>query len=125
MPDSGSIRKCTLDGITGDVPADCNVNFNRNQYEKEGSATSGNNRIKVTKRVQNIEGLEWAVTGAEMESLNAVADKILTNVTMSIELADTSVYRATGQVYFENYESDTGKAKITLIPKRPWRPFLP
>jgi hypothetical protein len=125
MADSGSIRQLRLRGISLDVAADCNITFNRSKYEKDASATSGDNRFKVTKRVQKIEGLEVNTTPAEMELLDAVAGTVLTNVTMSIELADTSVYRASGQVFFDTYESMDGKSKVTLLPKRDWTPFLP
>jgi hypothetical protein len=48
----------------------------------------------------------------------------LADVTMSVELADGSIYKATGRINYENYESETGKSTIQMIPKKDWTPFL-
>lgn len=119
----GTLRKVVLAGITFDVFGDVNITFNRNKYEKEGIPTTGDNLIKRTKRIQTIESLDLKTNPSEMEDLNDLADS-LADITMSVELADGSVYKATGQVNFENYESDTGKSTCTLIPKRDWYPVL-
>ena len=118
----GTIRKIVIAGITYDVAADSNFTFNRNKFEKEGQATTGKNLIKRTKRVQTVEG-ELSLTPQDMESLNTAANS-LADQTLAIELADGSVYKATGEVNFESYETDSGKGKITLIPRRDWTPFL-
>ena len=118
----GTIRKVVLNGISFDVMADSNVTFNRAQYEREGVPTSGRTLQKMTKRVQTIEGLTLGVTSDEMELLKSISDGIA-DVTMSITLADTSVYKATGAVYFESYESENGQASVTLIPKNDWTAF--
>ena len=120
---TGTIRKAVIDGITFDVFADANITFNRTAYEIEGQATTGKNMMKMTKRVQTIESLDLAVTPKEMETLKSKSES-LADVTLSVELADASVYKATGRVYFESYESETGKATCTLIPVRDWQPFL-
>lgn len=122
MADSGSLRKAVLDGVTFDVMADCNITFNRGKFEREGTPTTGRTRQKATLRVRTIEGLEVATNPSEMETLKTISEKS-TSVTMAITLADSSIYRATGAVYFENYESETGKSAITLIPDRDWTPF--
>ena len=119
----GTIRKAVIDGITFDVFADANLTFNRSKFETEGQATTGKTMMKMTRRVQTIEGLTLATTPAEMETLNSKAEG-LADVTLSIELADGSVYKATGRIYFENYESETGKSAVTLIPGGDWTPFL-
>ena len=118
----GTINKAVLNGISFDVMADSNVTFNRSQFEREGVATSGRTLQKMTKRVQTLEGLTLGVTPDEMELLKSISDGIA-DVTMSITLADTSVYKATGAVYFENYESENGQASVTLIPKNDWTAF--
>ena len=46
------------------------------------------------------------------------------SVPMSFELADGTIYRGTGQVNFESYESETGKSTCTLIPEGEWTPFV-
>lgn len=118
----GTIRKAVLNGISFDVMADSNVTFNRSKYEREGIPTSGRTLQKMTKRVQTIEGLTLGVTPAEMESLKDISDG-LADVTMSLELADTSTYKASGRVFFESYESENGQASVTLIPTNDWTAF--
>jgi len=120
---TGSLRKVTLNGRTFDVYGDTNITFNRNRFEKEGQATTGETLIKTTIRVQTVESLDLATTPAEMEALNDIANS-LASITMAFELADGSVYRGSGQVNYENYESETGKSTCTLIPKGDWTPFV-
>lgn len=118
----GSLRKVVLNGTTYDVMSDTNINFKRSQYEKEGVPTSGKNMIKFTKRVQTVESCDLGASVEEMEELAAKADSIA-DITMSFELADGSVYRGTGHINFEGYESETGKITLTLIPVGDWTPF--
>jgi hypothetical protein len=58
-----------------------------------------------------------------MESLKTKCES-LADETMSVTLADGSVYRCTGRANFESYESETGKSKLKLIPRKTWTPFL-
>ncbi len=119
----GSIRKVVIDGITFDVPLDADITFNASQYTIEGVATSGDNMTKRTKRVQTIEGLTIATSAAEMITLRDKADS-LADKTLSIELADGSVFKSSGQINFENYTSQDGKTAIQLIPRKAWTEFL-
>lgn len=119
----GSIRKAVLDGVTYDVPADSNITFPLAGYSTEGLATSGKTMFKMTKRVRTIESMELAVTPAELIVVKGLAEQ-LSNITMSIEIADGSVFKASGRIDFEGYESETGKLKIKLIPDGDWTPFL-
>jgi hypothetical protein len=119
----GTVRKVVLDGRTFDVPLDVDVTFNYSQYTVEGVATTGRTLQKRTKRVQTIEGLVIACSAAEMVALADMADS-LADKTMSIELADGSVFKSSGQINFENYTTADGKANIQLIPTNAWAPFL-
>ena len=120
---SGTLRKCVLAGTSFDVFADVNVTFNRAKFETEGQATTGKTVFKMTKRVQTKEGLTLKCNPSEMEYLNELSDS-LADITMSVEYADGSVYKATGRINFENWESETLKATVTLIPSGEWTPFL-
>ena len=123
MSNVGTIRKVVIDGVTFDAFADSDITFNKSKYTVEGVATTGINLTKRTKRVQTIEGLTLAVSPSEFVNLTAKADS-LADKTFSIELADGSVFKATGQINFENYTSMDGKASIQLIPIRDWTEFL-
>jgi hypothetical protein len=126
MPNSGTVRKVVINGVTYDVPADANITFNRASFEKEGIATSGKTMTKMTRRVPTMESVTLITTPDEMEELNDVAESIA-DATVSVELADGSVYKTSGQINYENYESEEGKSTITIIPaktKDAWTPFL-
>ena len=123
MSNVGTIRKVVIDGVTYDAFADSDITFNKSKYTVEGVATTGRTLSKRTKRVQTIEGLTLAVSPAEFVNLTEKADS-LADKTFSIELADGSVFKATGQINFENYTSMDGKASIQLIPIRDWTEFL-
>lgn len=126
MANVGTIRKIVINGVTYDVPNDINITFNRSSFETEGTATSGKTMIKKTRRVPTLESVVLMTTPAEMEELNSVAEG-LADATFSVELADGTVYKSTGQINYENYETEEGKSTITFIPaktKDAWTPFL-
>jgi len=118
----GTPRKIVIDGITFDIFPDTNVTFNIGNYEIEGQATTGDTLYKRTKKVQTKEGITLAVNPQKLaqleEKANSLADK-----TFAVEYADGTTYRATGQINLENWESESGKASITMIPKRNWTKF--
>lgn len=118
----GSLRKAVLDGTTYDVMSDTNINYKPSKFEKEGVPTSGRNLIKFTKRIKTVESCDLGVSVDEMEELSAKADSIA-DITMSFELADGSIYRGTGHIHIDGYESETGKLTLTLIPVGDWTPF--
>ncbi len=119
----GTPRKVVLDGVTYDVMADTNITFNASKYEIEGQPTTGDALFKYTKRIPTMESLTIAATPAILEDVKEKADS-LADKTMSVEFADGSVYKATGKIKLENWESETGKLTVQLVPKRDWEPFL-
>lgn len=114
---SGTIRKVTINGVTYDMPNDINITFNRSSFVTEGVPTSGKTMVKKTRRVPTVEGLVLVVSPSEMEELNDIAEG-LADATFSVELADGSVYKSSGQINFEKYESQDGKASVTFIPAK-------
>lgn len=118
----GTLQKVTVGGVTYDVMADININFMRSDYEKESVPTSGDPMIKMTKRNQNIENVDIAVDTDELETLSGVANSIV-DTTLSIALADGTVYRSSGHITFSGYESDSGKLSLTLLPTKKWTKF--
>jgi len=119
----GTIKKFVIDGTTYDVSADSKAGFTTTKYKKEGQATTGDTLFKYTKQVQVVKGIDAMLTPKQKESLSAKADS-LADVTMAISLIDGSVYRGTGRVEMGEWDSDTGKCPIDLIPKSDWTPFL-
>jgi hypothetical protein len=114
---SGSIRKLVLNGVTYDVPGASNFTFNLSSFETEGIPTSGKTMFKMTRRVPTIEGVEIIATPAEAENLRVLSEG-LADITIAIELADGSVFRGTGKVNFESFETEEHKCSLTLIPAR-------
>ena len=119
----GTPRKVVIDGVTYDVMADTNITYNASKYAIEGQATTGDALFKYTKRIPQMEGITIAATPAILEDLKLKADS-LADKTLSVEFADGSVYKASGRINYENWESESGKATVQLIPKRDWEPFL-
>src|SRR4030042_1108333 len=113
----GTLRKIVIDGITFDVFADTNVEFNPSKFKTEGMPTTGKTMFKMTRVVMEKKGIGIATAHAEMETLKEKAES-LADVTLAVEYADGSVYRATGRIDFEGYESDSGKSTIRMIPVR-------
>lgn len=118
----GSLRKIVLDGRTYDMYADSKATL-KPPYTTEGLATTGVNLMKMIKQVETIEGVELATTPQDMEAIKKLSQS-LSDITMSLELADGSVYKGSGRIDFEGYETEMGKSKIKLIPRKSWTPFL-
>jgi hypothetical protein len=119
----GTPRKVVIDGVSYDCMMDMNITFNYSKYEIEAQPTTGKTLFKRTKRNENMESIALAVNPTELEEIrsksNSLADK-----TFSVELADGSIYKSTGQINFENYETETGKATMQFLPNGEWTPFL-
>jgi len=120
---TGTLQSVVIDGVPYDVMSDTNISFLRSKFEKEATPTSGKPLIKMTKRNQNVESVDLACEPSELETLATKADG-LAEVTLSFTLADGSVYRGTGHINFEGYESETGKVTLTLLPTSDWTPFI-
>jgi hypothetical protein len=123
---SGSIRKLVLNGVSYDVPASANLTLNLSSFETEGIPTSGKTMFKMTRRVPTIEGVELNTTPREAETLKILAEG-LADITIAVELADGSVYRGTGKINYENFETEENKSTLTLIPaktKNAWTAFV-
>ena len=120
---SGSLKKLVIDGVTYDVSADAKASLNPSQYDIEGQPTSGDTMFKYTKRIQTITGIDCMLSPSQLDSLRAKADS-LADLTLAVTLADGSVYRGTGRIKIDKWESDTNKATIDLIPAQPWTPFF-
>jgi hypothetical protein len=119
----GTLRKATFSGVTYDVMADTNISFKNSKFETEGVATTGKTLMKMTKRVKNVESLDLGVTPQEMEDIKSLSES-LADIPMSFELADGSVFRGSGRINFDTYESETGKLSIGLIPNGDWTSFI-
>lgn len=119
----GTVRKILIDGVSYDLMMDINITFLFSKYEIEAQPTTGKTLFKRTKRNENMESVALATNPSEMVDLrdkaNSLADK-----TFSVELADGSIFKATGQINFENYESESGKTTLQLLPNGEWTPFL-
>lgn len=119
----GTLSKVVIDGMTFDVFPDSKVSYNPSDFEIEAQVTTGDALFKMTKRIPAMEGLELACTLNQLEILkeksNSVAD-----ITLAVEFADASIYRSSGRIKTDNWESDTGKISVDLLPKRGWTAFL-
>lgn len=120
---TGSIRKVVINGATYNAMSDANVTSIPSKYAIEAIPTSGGNMFKMTRRAKTKESVDLGVSQAELQALTAVSES-LADCTMAIEFADGSIDRASGRIHIENYESETGKLSLTMIPKNDWTPFI-
>jgi hypothetical protein len=123
---SGTLRKVVINGVTYDVMGDTNITFNKSSFEIEGMPTSGRTMFKMTRRVPTMDSVGLATNPAEAEELQSVSES-LADATISVELADGSIYRTTGKINYESFESESNKSNIQIIPaktKDAWTPFL-
>lgn len=121
----GTPRKVTLDGTTFDVMSDANFTEMGSQYEKEGIATSGRTMQKRTKRSKTVESVTLACNGDERALLEEL-DERLDNFPISYENASEDVYRTDGFISFEQRETETFAATITMHPAvgNQWEAFI-
>lgn len=115
MSVSGSIRKVLLDGLSFNAAGDANV-AKTPVVEKEAVPHSGGNMIKRTKASGNVESVKLLCTPTEYETLEGIADG-LGSFPMSYEMADGSVWRTSGTVSLDNYESEEHSVEVTMIPE--------
>ena len=119
MPVSGSIRKVLINGLSFNAAADANF-AKTPKLEKEAIPHSGGNMVKVTNASGQVESVKLTCTPIEHDILEGFADD-LNSFSMSYEVADGSVYRTTGTIMLDNYESEENSVEITMIPEsRTW-----
>ena len=114
MSVAGTPSKLLLDGESFDLISDAEFTIDRTAFTKEQIETSGEPIVKMKKNTQIVEG-EVACNSKKYESLmnkvNGLAD-----ITLSITLADGSVYKSKGQVSAEPWSAQDNKCKIKIIP---------
>lgn len=114
MAVSGSIRKVLIDGLSFNAAADGNF-AKTPRLEKEAVPHSGGNMIKHTRASGNVESAKLICTPTEFATLESKAEE-LTTFSMSYEMADGSVWRSTGTIMLDNYESEEHSVELTMIP---------
>ena len=114
---SGTLRGVTFDGLAFRVPADINVTLNLSEYENENIPTSGLSVPKKTLRSPDAEGVVLIANPIEQETLRDLAGR-LEAFPISAELADGSVWRTTGNINFENVETQENRATVRIMPDR-------
>ena len=124
---SGTLRKVVINGVTYDVPGDANITFNLSSFEVEGMPTSGKTMMKMTRRVPTMDSVPLSTSPEEADELLKVAESI-SDATIAVEFADGTTYRTSGKISYENFETESNKSTIKIIPaktKDAWTPFFP
>ena len=114
---SGTLRGVVFDGLTFRVPADINVSLNLSEYENENVPTSGRSVQKKTLRSPDAEGVVLITNPIEQETLRELAAR-LEAFPISATLADGSVWRTTGNINFENIETQENRSTVKIMPDR-------
>ena len=114
---TGTLRGIVIDGLTYRVSGDINVTLNLSEYENENIPTSGLSVHKKTLRSPDAEGVIVIANPIEQETLRSQAAR-LEAFPMSALMADGSVWRTTGNINFENVETQENRATIKIMPDR-------
>ena len=114
---TGSLRGTVIDGIPFLPAFDTNVTLNLSPIEKEGIPTAGRTAFKHTLRSPNAEGVVVIADATEQELLRQISER-LDSYPLTFELANGDIWRTTGQINFENAETEESRATIMFIPDR-------
>ena len=117
MAVTGSLRKVVIDGVPFLPAFDTNVTLNLSPIEKEGIATPGRTMFKHTIRSPNAEGVVLVAEPSEQDLLRQTSERLDT-YPLTIELANGDIWRTTGQIGFENAETEESRASVMFIPDR-------
>lgn len=119
----GSVKSVTIEGQSFNVAADVNATFTPTSHEKSKLATSGKAMTKSVKRVQLLEGLVLLINGSDLEALKfyveADSDK-----QVIVTLASEDSYQALAEINLEGYETEEGRATISVHPSEEWTAFI-
>jgi hypothetical protein len=118
----GSLRKITLDGVTYNVHATSGFSGPGSLYENTSIPTSGQNMRKMVKRANVKEKIELICNAIEADDLKTLSEST-GDITMAIETAAGDVYRTTGWIAYEGFESEEGKVTLNLHPRTDWTLF--
>lgn len=120
---SGSNSALEIDGVSFDVAADANFSVTPTEYENDLVATSGKPMIKKMRRTPNVESVVLIANADDRQKLEAFNDqKEPYGIAWTNAAGD--VYRTTGVIHFETYETEENRCTITLLPREPWAPFI-
>ena len=114
---SGTLRKFSFEGVTFRAAMDVDVNLQISAYENEGIPSTGKSMLKKTLRNPNAEGIGLLLNPQEQDVMREFSERTETG-TMSMELADGSVYRTSGWIEFPGVQTAENRAEITVIPDR-------
>jgi len=119
----GSLLKVTINGVSYDVLADTNLDVVPPRFKNEALATSGRNLRKQTRQVQEVKSVVIACNADERAQLITVAENTV-DVTLAYTTAAGDVFRASGWIDFEKWETLEHKASLTLFPRDKWEAFV-
>ncbi len=124
MKVSGTPEEVTVDGTPLDVFSDTNITLNTTGIKVDGDATSGETMYSHTRVLAKGENLTVAVDLTTDVILSELNNRLST-YPISIKLAGGDVYSTTGKISYSGFDTDKGKATITVIPstsRNPWTP---
>lgn len=115
MSVAGSIKSVTVAGFTLNPVGDSSGKFPVSNFETEATATAGEPIIKYSRKVNTIEGIEFAVTPSQAESIGAIANRTIPYDT-TIVLMDDSIYQGQSIISAKERDSMEGKMGIDFHP---------
>lgn len=119
MSNSGSIEKLILNNVDYPVSGEADFSRTSGDYAVEGQPTSGDTNFKYAKQVQNVEGVDIVVNGANRANLIDLVNR-KTNYGMAYTTANGDTYTATGHITITGDATQDAKVTCTMIPERKW-----
>ena len=116
---SGTIKKLALGGIPFDVSADANMTVILTNWANEAEATSGQHMRKMTRQVSTIESVPIRGDLGDFKILKKFSDS-QSDITLSVTLINGQVLKSTGWINFENFETDSMTANVSIFPRSEW-----
>lgn len=116
---SGTIRSCSIDGLTYAVKADADVSMKLSKYTTERIPTSSGSFQKKTKIIQTIENVTLGLGGLDRDNLRRSAEK-QEDIPMSLTDAGGNTYSCYGSFDIESWTSQDDEVTVTLQAADEW-----
>lgn len=110
---AGSPRGATIAGIPYNVAADANIAFGP-RATWEAIVHSGGNMMKSVIAEASAEAVKLIVSPSEYAVLRAQSET-LEDITLSVTLADGSVFRTTGRINLDPFQSDDSSVEVKML----------
>jgi len=119
MADSGTLRLVRINKIKYDASGETDVSRKSGQWVTESQATTGDSNFKVTKQVEDREGIDLVLDSSNRSNLIDFVDS-RRDGDLELQYSDGSVETASGRITITGDASMDNKVTVTMHPRRRW-----